>query len=176
MEVHTFSLTVQTIMYISPDYHAHTFSMYVLPTQPTHTGKCAHIAHTHRQVGCGALLPFSVRYLRQNHQLPAPVRFACAAEDVLKRKQNRHATATKGYICILCLPRMTCLLVISACAASCGPDVIEKNLLPVVCKACLWTSEWCWTRVTRTPGAPGVHGRRAQRPPHGRQEHQRAHS
>lgn len=34
------------------------------------------------------------------------------------------------------LHRMTCLLVISACAASCPPDVIEKNLLPVVLQAC----------------------------------------
>jgi len=34
------------------------------------------------------------------------------------------------------LHRMTCLLVISACASSCGPEVIEKHLLPLVLQAC----------------------------------------
>lgn len=34
------------------------------------------------------------------------------------------------------LHRMTCLLVISACAASCSADVIEKHLLPLVLQAC----------------------------------------
>lgn len=34
------------------------------------------------------------------------------------------------------LHRMTCLLVISACAASCSSDVIEKHLLPLVLQAC----------------------------------------
>lgn len=34
------------------------------------------------------------------------------------------------------LHRMTCLLVISACASSCPADVIEKHLVPVVLQAC----------------------------------------
>lgn len=34
------------------------------------------------------------------------------------------------------LHRMTCLLVIAACASSCPPDVIEKHLLPLVLQAC----------------------------------------
>jgi len=34
------------------------------------------------------------------------------------------------------LHRMTCLLVISCCAASCGSDVIEKHLVPLVLQAC----------------------------------------
>lgn len=35
------------------------------------------------------------------------------------------------------LHRMTCLLVVSACASSCGAEVVEKNLLPLVLQACV---------------------------------------